>query len=79
MADSPRIPISAGVRHVHLSREHVDALFGAGYDLRIKAPLSQPGQYACEETVTLVGPKNSLTNVRVLGPVRTETQVGIST
>jgi propanediol utilization protein len=78
MVEFPRIPISASVRHVHLSRDHVDALFGPGYELRIKAVLSQPGQYACEETLTLVGPKNSLANVRVLGPVRPETQVEVS-
>ena len=75
---TPPIPISASVRHVHLCREHVEALFGAGHELRVKAELSQPGQFACEETVTLVGPKKSIPNVRVLGPVRSETQVEVS-
>jgi propanediol utilization protein len=78
MADPLTIPISASVRHVHLSREHVEALFGPGHELTVKAELSQPGQYACQETVTLVGPKSSLPKVRVLGPVRKETQVEVS-
>ncbi len=73
-----KVPISASVRHLHLCREHVDALFGAGYKLTVKADLSQPGQFACNETVTLVGPKSSIPNVRVLGPERKETQVEIS-
>lgn len=78
MAEFPSIPISASVRHIHLSRQHLDTLFGAGHELSVRAPLSQPGQYACEETVTLTGPKNSIANVRVLGPVRAETQVEVS-
>jgi propanediol utilization protein len=78
MAAPLRIPINASVRHVHLSREHLDALFGLGQELHVKTELSQPGQYACEETVTLVGPKKSIQNVRVLGPVRPETQVEVS-
>jgi propanediol utilization protein len=78
MTPALTIPISASVRHVHLSREHVQVLFGPGHELQVKAPLSQPGQYACQETVTLVGPKSSIPNVRVLGPVRKETQVEVS-
>ncbi len=78
MADEPRVPISTSVRHVHLSRAHVAELFGAGHELTVRSELSQPGQYACEETVTLVGPKGKLPKVRVLGPERTETQVEIS-
>jgi propanediol utilization protein len=78
MAEPLRIPISASVRHVHLSSEHLETLFGVGHALQVKAQLSQPGQYACEETVTLVGPKKSIPNVRVLGPVRPETQVEVS-
>ena len=73
-----KVPISASVRHLHLCREHVEALFGAGYKLTVKADLSQPGQFACNETVTLVGSKSSIPNVRVLGPERKETQVEIS-
>lgn len=78
MTELRLIPINASVRHVHLCREHVDALFGAGYELRVRAALSQPGQYACEETVTLVGPKNSIAKVRILGPERAETQIEVS-
>jgi propanediol utilization protein len=72
------IPISASVRHAHLSRQHVEALFGPGHHLTPKADLSQPGQFACEETVALKGPKASVDKVRVLGPEREETQVEIS-
>jgi propanediol utilization protein len=78
MDDILKIPINASVRHVHLSRPHVEALFGEGHQLTPKADLSQPGQFACEETVTLVGPKSSIAKVRVLGPERKETQVEIS-
>jgi propanediol utilization protein len=73
-----RIPISTSMRHVHLSQDHVEALFGAGYQLTPKADLSQPGQFACHETVTLVGPKGAMAKVRILGPVRSATQVEIS-
>ena len=76
--DEPQIPISASVRHVHLSAEHVAALFGAGHRLTPTKELSQPGQFACEETVTLVGPKQRIAKVRVLGPERAESQVEIS-
>ncbi|MFW5741065.1 MAG: phosphate propanoyltransferase [Myxococcota bacterium] len=78
MNDELKIPISASVRHVHLSKAHVEALFGPGHELTPKAELSQPGQFAAQETVTLVGPKNRLEKVRVLGPARNETQVEIS-
>ena len=73
-----RIPISASARHVHLTRAHVEALFGAGHRLTPKADLSQAGQFACVEVVTLVGPRGRIERVRVLGPERDETQVEIS-
>ena len=76
--DELKIPISSSVRHVHLSQAHVETLYGPGHQLTRKADLSQPGQYACEEMVTLVGPKSSIPKVRVLGPARSETQVEIS-
>ncbi len=76
--DQLRVPISASVRHVHLCRAHVDALFGPGHQLTVKHELSQPGQFACEETVVLVGPKGRIPKVRVLGPERPDTQVEIS-
>ena len=78
MKDRNKIPISISVRHVHLSQEHVATLFGPEHELTEQAPLSQPGQYACSESVTLVGPKGRLEAVRVLGPVRKKTQVEIS-
>lgn len=73
-----KIPINASVRHVHLSREHVQALFGSDHQLTPRADLSQPGQFACQEVVTLHGPKSSIAKVRVLGPERSVTQVEIS-
>lgn len=72
------IPIAISARHVHLSDEHVEALFGVGHTLTPSKDLSQPGQYASEERITIVGPKSSISGVRVLGPTRRETQVEIS-
>ena len=72
------IEMEASGRHIHLSRAHVDALFGVGYRLTPVKDLSQPGQFACKERVTLVGPKGELNNVVVLGPERGESQVEIS-
>ena len=72
------IPIAVSARHIHLTQEAVEALFGAGHTLTPLKPLSQPGQFACEETLTLVGPKRNIERVRVLGPVRPKCQVEIS-
>jgi acetate kinase len=72
------IPINTSAHHVHLSQEHVEALFGAGHTLTHRGDLLQPGQFACEEKVELVGPKGSVKRVRVLGPTRKATQVEIS-
>lgn len=72
------IPVAVSARHVHLCQETVEALFGEGYTLTELRPLSQPGQFACNETVTLVGPKRTLEGVRILGPVRSDDQVEIS-
>lgn len=72
------IPIAISARHVHLTQEHVEALFGKGHELTPIKDLSQPGQYASEERVTLIGPKSSISGVRVLGPPRSRTQVEIS-
>lgn len=73
------LTVSVGVsgRHVHLSQEDLEALFGAGYELTPIKELSQPGQFAAKETVTLVGPKGVIERVRVLGPVRPSTQVEV--
>lgn len=72
------VPVAVSGRHIHLSRAHIDALFGVGYELRPLKPLSQPGQYAAEETVSLVGPKGRINGIRVLGPARPDTQAEIS-
>jgi acetate kinase len=73
-----RIPIAISARHAHLSRETIDRLFGVGYQLRTRARLMQPGQYAAEETVSLIGPRGRLDHVRVLGPPRGDDQVEVS-
>lgn len=72
--------VSVGVsnRHLHLSVHDIEALFGEGYSLTNKKDLSQPGQFACEETVTLIGPKGSIPGVRILGPARKESQVELA-
>ena len=70
--------VEISARHVHVSEEHLEILFGKGYKLTPKKDLSQPGQYACEERVTVVGPKKELAGVSILGPCRKATQVEIS-
>ena len=78
-ASAGDIPVGISNRHIHLSREDVDTLFGQGYELTPLKDLSQPGQYACKETLTLLGPSmRAIENVRVLGPVRSASQVEIS-
>lgn len=72
------IPVEISAHHVHLSQADVEALFGPGHQLTPKSELSQPGQFACEEQVHLVGPKGRIAKVRVLGPTRKETQVEIA-
>jgi putative phosphotransacetylase len=72
------VPIAVSNRHIHLSKEHVERLFGRNYQLNKLKDLSQPGQVACKETVTLIGPKGKLEKVRVLGPARGDTQIEIS-
>ncbi len=73
-----KVLVETSARHVHLSAEHIEALFGKGATLTHKKDLSQPGQFACEERVTLVGPKKSIANVIILGPARPATQVEVS-
>ncbi|NLY91687.1 MAG: phosphate propanoyltransferase [Firmicutes bacterium] len=73
-----QVPVGVSNRHVHLTQEDLETLFGTGYHLTVKKELSQPGQFAAEETVNLIGPKRSIPNVRILGPVRPQTQVEIS-
>ena len=72
------IPVGISNRHLHLSKKDLESLFGNGYELTVMKDLCQPGQYAAQETVTLVGPKGELEKVRVLGPVRSATQVEVS-
>ncbi len=72
------IPVETSARHVHLCQKDVEALFGVGHQLTPARELSQPGQYLCEERVTVIGPKGSFENVAVLGPARPESQVEIS-
>ncbi|CAA7601301.1 phosphate propanoyltransferase/2-acylglycerol O-acyltransferase [Acididesulfobacillus acetoxydans] len=73
------VPVAVSVRHIHLAQPEIDILFGPGYALHKQRDLYQPGEFAAEEVVTLVGPRlRSLSNVRVLGPVRKRTQVEIS-
>jgi len=72
------IPVEVSAHHIHLSIDHIHILFGAGHQLTPVHELSQPGQYACKETVNLIGPKGRVERVRVLGPARGESQVEIA-
>ena len=73
-----KILVETSARHVHVSAKDLETLFGAGFQLTPKKDLSQPGQYACNERVTIVGPKREIANVIILGPTRGATQVEIS-
>ena len=78
-SDEKTVPVGVSNRHIHLSAEHVEILFGKGYQLTPLKDLSQPGQYACKEQLTIIGPSlRSIEGVRVLGPVRSASQVEIS-
>ncbi|UJF35414.1 phosphate propanoyltransferase [Paenibacillus hexagrammi] len=72
------VPVGVSARHIHLSPEHIEQLFGKGYELQIMKDLSQPGQFAAQETVAVVGPKGRFDKVRILGPARGRTQIEIS-
>lgn len=73
-----KILVETSARHVHLTTEDIETLFGKGHELTVKKMLSQPGQFACEERVTVVGPKKSIANVSILGPARSASQVEVS-
>ena len=73
-----KVLVETSARHIHVSQEHLEILFGKGATLTNKKDLSQPGQYACTERLTVVGPKRELAGVTILGPVRPATQVEIS-
>lgn len=73
-----KILVETSARHVHLCTKDLETLFGKGAELTFKKALSQPGQFACEERVKLVGPKKEIPNVIILGPVRPNTQIELS-
>ncbi|MFE5319517.1 phosphate propanoyltransferase [Paenibacillus sp. NPDC056579] len=73
-----QVPVGVSARHIHLSAEHIEQLFGKGYQLSVLKDLSQPGQYAAQETVAVVGPKGRFDKVRILGPARGKTQLEVS-
>ncbi|MGL4607227.1 MAG: phosphate propanoyltransferase [Eubacteriaceae bacterium] len=73
-----KVPIGLSNKHIHVSQADLEVLFGKGYQLTPMKDLSQPGQYACEEKVDIVGPKGTMKGIRILGPVRPETQLEIS-
>ena len=74
----PRIPIETSARHIHISKEDFEALFGAGAELTFVKELSQPGQYVAAEKLAVIGPKGQFEKVSILGPFRKETQVEVS-
>ncbi len=78
MEKTMKVPCGVSNRHLHLSQTDLETLFGPGAQLTVFRDLKQPGQYAAEEVVNLVGPKGTIKNVRVLGPVRKQTQVEVS-
>lgn len=73
-----KVPVGLSNKHLHLSQADLETLFGKGYELHPTKPLKQPGQFASEEKVDIVGPKNTLKGIRVLGPVRKETQIELA-
>lgn len=73
-----KIPVSISARHIHLNREALDVLYGEGYELTVFKELSQPGQFASNEKLTVAGPKGSFQGVRILGPLRGANQVEVS-
>ena len=73
-----KILVETSARHIHLTREHCEILFGEDFKLHKKKELSQPGQFACVERVAVIGPRNQFAGVTILGPFRSETQVELS-
>ena len=73
-----KLLVEVSARHVHVTKEHLEILFGEGHELTPKKDLSQPGQYAAAERVDLVGPRSTIKNVSILGPVRAASQVEVS-
>ena len=76
---APTLVVDASALHMHVSREHLDRLFGQGHELTVHRPLYQPGHFAAGETVTLIGPRSRLiSNLRILGPIRSRSQVELA-
>lgn len=73
-----KVLVETSARHVHVTKEALETLFGKGHELTIKKMLSQPGEFACEERVDVVGPKNTIKGISILGPCRKATQVELS-
>ena len=73
-----KVKIGISARHVHLTKDDLEYLFGEGYDLNKYKELTQPGEYACEEKVSIIGEKGRIDDVRIVGPLRSYTQVEIS-
>jgi putative phosphotransacetylase len=77
--EPPKLTVHASARHMHVCREHLDMLYGPGHELTIDRPLFQEGNFAAKETVTLIGPRSRLiSNLRILGPMRKESQVELA-
>jgi putative phosphotransacetylase len=77
--EAPRLVVDASARHIHLCREDLDALFGKGYELTVFKELYQPGNFAANEMVTLIGPRSRLiSNLRILGPLRDKSQIELA-
>ncbi len=77
--EAPQLVVDASARHMHLCREDLDALFGKGYELTVHKELYQPGNFAAKETVTLIGPRSRLiSNLRILGPLRSKSQIELA-
>ena len=75
----PALAVHASARHMHVSREDLDRLFGPGYELTVDRPLHQPGNFAAKEKVTLIGPRSRLiSNLRILGPLRSRSQIELA-
>jgi putative phosphotransacetylase len=77
MPKRTRLTVGVSARHVHLSPEHLQVLFGPGYELTVKNPISQPGQFAANEQVDVVGPRSTIT-MRIIGPCRGASQVEVA-
>ena len=76
---APKLVVDASARHCHLSRQDLDMLFGAGYELTVFRELYQPGNFAAKETVTIIGPRSRvISNLRILGPLRKQSQVELA-